>query len=151
MCTLYILRLRYLHSTLYIATAICISAPHFINCDCDMYIGTDLCIHAHRDLVAGAVYACACALSDAMAGTGPGQLSASQVAQLSSAVVTAVSQAFSSVNGAQGQAEQSECSFSVGRPDATRSLTGTSSNTRYFCPDIVIIMFNTFSRMLSVA
>ena len=60
--------------------------------------------------------------------TGPGQLSASQVAQLSSAVVTAVSQAFSSVNGAQGQAEQSECSFSVGRPDATRSLTGTSSN-----------------------
>ena len=84
------------------------------------------------------VYACACALSDAMAGTGPGQLSASQVAQLSSAVVTAVSQAFSSVNGAQGQAEQSECSFSVGRPDATSSLTGTSSNTRYFCPDIVI-------------
>ena len=95
-----------------------------------MHIGTALCIHAHRDLVAGAVCACACALSDAMAGTGPGQLSASQVAQLSSAVVTAVSQAFSSVNGAQGQSEQSECSSSVGRPDATRALTGTSSNTR---------------------
>ena len=63
-----------------------------------------------------------------MAGTGAGQLSASQVAQLSSAVVTAVSQAFSSVNGAQGQSERSECS--LGRPDATRSLTGTSSNTR---------------------
>ena len=63
-------------------------------------------------------------------GTGPGQLSASQVAQLSSAVVTAVSQAFSSANGAQGQSEQSECSSSVGRLDATRALTGTSSNTR---------------------
>ena len=155
-CTLYIATAIYiyLHSTLYIAPAICtcISAAHFIYCNCDMYIGTALCIHAHRDLVAGAVYACACAcaLSDAMAGTGPGKLSGSQVAQLSSAVVTAVSQAFSSVNGAQGQAEQSECSFLVGRPDATRSLTGTSSNTRYFCPDIVIIMFNMFSRMLSV-
>ena len=105
---LYIVRLRYvyLHSTLYIATAICISAQHFIYCDCDMYIytalyilrlryiylhstlyiATAICIsaphfayiHAHRDLIAGAVYACACALSDAMAGTGPGQLSASQ-------------------------------------------------------------------------
>ena len=39
-----ILKLRYvyLHRTLYIATAICIAATHFIYCNCDMFIGTAL-------------------------------------------------------------------------------------------------------------
>ena len=58
---LYILRLRYVYRqrTLYSAIAICISALHFIYCNCDMYIGTALYIvqlryvHRHRTLYIG--------------------------------------------------------------------------------------------------
>ena len=49
---LYILQLRYVyrHRTLYIATAICISAPHFIYCDCDMYISAQHFIYCDCDM-----------------------------------------------------------------------------------------------------